>query len=299
MRPYAVAVAQFGGVCLPAGGAQLLVDQLAGVGFAQLQVPCGRAGGGGGALHALRGLGGGLRLHGAHALIQGVAFALGLGGHLFPEGTLVFGLRGGAMLVACGFQLGAQRIQFGLQLLAFVDRRARRQEGTALECRIGEGPLEPDAEPPSQAQGEQCRAVVAGELMVGVVSGHAHFVEQRRHLTRQHAAVLQATQQVDLGLSRAGEQPGVRSGELGQQFRELAQFEQTGVGSSLKSRSTSRRRRGSCASCADRWLKLEGVGGGTVRGGGADVMAGLVNVTFMAAASATAPSPAPAAHGCR
>ena len=84
-------VAQSGGVDLPAGLAELFIDELAGGGFVELNGGGGFSGGVGDAEERLSGLcGSGLLLLG-EALFEGKFGLLFFDCDLFPEGLLVFG----------------------------------------------------------------------------------------------------------------------------------------------------------------------------------------------------------------
>ena len=75
-----------------------------------------------------------------------------------------------------------------------------RDEGAALEARVLEGPLEPDAELPSGAQGVEGVSLCALNGVHGLVARLAERVEEVGDLEVDDAGVLQAPQEVDLRL---------------------------------------------------------------------------------------------------
>ena len=187
---------------------------------------------------------GGLRgfaLERFQALLQ-----LGLGGfsfgsHALPEGAIRLRLLclrldavqcSGLVLVlgAVLSQFRTQRVEFGLQFGAFMDRRRWRLERTRLERRVLEGAVEPDAKLPGQAQRKQRDSMIASQPMIGIVAGLPDLMKQRTHLARHDALILQAAQQIDLFLICRRKQADVGSDQLRHQFGQLTQFQQAGVG---------------------------------------------------------------------
>jgi hypothetical protein len=94
--------------------------------------------------------------------------------------------------------------------------------------------MEPDAELPDDFQCGEGRPVVAGEGMVGGVAGAADLAEDLVNLGWEDAMVAEAEEEFVLAILRTVENADVRCGDLGEEFRELAEFEQAGVGSSAK-----------------------------------------------------------------
>jgi hypothetical protein len=195
--------------CLP----ELLIDQLARLGLVEVYCRhCGvRRGDERG--HGLPGLRGSLGLLGGEPLLQCHLCRLSLASHLLPEGLLVPGLtqpglcgvqtQGGFLICSMAlFERLTEAGEFGAQLGAFVRRSLRRDEGARLERGIPEGAVKPERELPGDLEGGKSSAMVPRYGVARGVAGAPHFTEELGNLTRQHALVLQAAQQVVLGLLR-------------------------------------------------------------------------------------------------
>ena len=98
------------------------------------------------------------------------------------------------------FQLLAEAGEFGTQIGAFVLRGLRRDEGAGLERGVLEGAVEPEPELPGDLERGEGGAMVARHGVARGVAGAPHFTEELGDLARQNALVLQAAQQVVLGL---------------------------------------------------------------------------------------------------
>ena len=224
---------------------KLLVDELAGVAFAELYDGRRRIGGRHELGNDLGRLGNGLRLKRLQPLQEFGLRRLGLGSHCFPEGPVILGLSDlclnlvehlsrilmrGAILR----QFGAKHIEFSLELGTFVCRGSGRLERTRLERRVLEGPVKPYAELPSEPKAQQRCAMVPCQSMVRVVACLAHLGKQPADFAWNDALVLQSPEQIDLHFSRRGEEPYVRGGELGEQFSQLAKLQEASVRVILK-----------------------------------------------------------------
>ena len=199
------------GVRSPAGLPELLIDQLACLGLVEVyRRRCGvRRGDECG--YGLPGLRGGLGLLGGELQLQRGFCCLGLARHLLPEGLLILGLTqpglsgvqtlgGFLMCRAVLFQRLVEAGEFGVQIGAFVRRGLWRDEGAGLEHGVLEGAVEPESELPGDLECGQGSAMVTRHGVARGVAGAPHFTEELGDLTRQHALILQAAQQVVLGL---------------------------------------------------------------------------------------------------
>ena len=237
----ALAVAQLLAVGLPAGLAQLGIDQQPRGGLIQLD--------GGGRLprrlpqrgHRPGTLALGLALQHRQPLSQGRLIGFRGGGQRFPFLLLhprlsqlglclrqLFGhLAFGALESGQGF---AQLPQLLRQLRIPRRRRLGRLKRAATELRIPEGAVKPHPQLPGHAQDFQGRGVVAVQIVVGQVALAPHPMEQLGHLPLQHAIPLQPPQELLLGFLHPDLHPEPGRHLLGQQLRQLPQLEQGGVG---------------------------------------------------------------------
>ncbi|HEX3530799.1 MAG TPA: hypothetical protein VH988_27360 [Thermoanaerobaculia bacterium] len=206
------------GVRLPAGGTELLVDQLAGRGLVKGNV---LAGGPGAGDEVGEGLGRSGLCLGLQALQLGGEGELGLlgllgqsesrsvvfrlpAGLLFRRGTALLGLAGRSQSCRRGVPLRRQLAAHLRELaekildLALPDsfghgRIGWRQKWPRAEPGIREGALKPDPELPSEPQMKQRLAMAPGGLMSRLIAGPPQAMEQLCGLGRHDAAVLQAT----------------------------------------------------------------------------------------------------------
>lgn len=125
-------------------------------------------------------------------------------------------------LVGEGFKLGAE-------FLGFVRRWLRRDERAGFEIRILERAVEPDADLPDDLEHRQSGAVVAGERVVGGIPGAADFAEELVDLVGEDAVVSQAAEKFVLAVVGAVKDADVGGDELGEDFGQLPEFQETGV----------------------------------------------------------------------
>lgn len=207
LGPGALAVAQHCAVGLPAGLAQISIDQKAGGGLIEFDA------------------GGGLPCRLPQRRQRPGALALGLvlqlrepgrqrrlvgfggGGQRFPFLLLLkrlaqLGLRSGELVgrLAFGALKGGQRIAQPLQLFGQLRIPGRRRLGRlkrpAAELRIAKGAVKPHPQLPGHPQDLQSSAVVTLQVVRGEIALAAQAMKQLGHLPLQHPVALQAPQQL-------------------------------------------------------------------------------------------------------
>jgi hypothetical protein len=127
------------------------------------------------------------------------------------------------------FQHLVEAGKFGAQLGAFVLRGLRGDEGAGVERGILEGTVEPEPELPCDLECGQGSAMVTRYGMAGGIAGAPYFAKELGNLARQNTLILQAAQQVVLGLLWRLIQTDLRRYELCQKLGELPQLEERGI----------------------------------------------------------------------
>jgi hypothetical protein len=235
-------------VRLPAGLAQLGVDEVAGVGLVQLELLAGPVGGVGELLEGLRRPGGGAGLEGGQLLDESL---FGLLGELLPGGA-VLGVAAGALLgveAAAGLGLGggasrlhveprgieglAQALQLGGEGGVLLGGIGRRDEGAGLEVGLAaEGAVEPEAQLAGHLELVEGLAMGGAGLVDGLVAGDAQGFEELAHVRGEDRmrGLGELADELSLGEAAGGVEAEVGGDAPGEQLAELAQLHQAGDG---------------------------------------------------------------------
>jgi hypothetical protein len=244
---------QQGGIGLPAGGAEMLVDQLAGGSLVQGDALASGPGtrnegvelfgrsflglllkalqlGGEGNLGLLgllgQGEGGGEVLRFLPDLLfRRQAAPLGLAGRSQRGRHGRHGRRGRLLrrqLPAHLSELGLESFDLPHTGALFNLRIGRRDERPRLERGVRKGALEPGAQHPGEAEMEERLAVAPGGLVGRLIAGPAQAMEQLGRLGWHDTAVFEPPEQIELAVVDEEVNPAQGSGPLGEPFSELS-----------------------------------------------------------------------------